>query len=85
MMPLQIKACSLLEEVSRSKSCRNASTKNSHPLGTQVTVKCNLGILSGDGKSPYGSLLKQKYSYNWIVYCCQKVVGRNTPGCLSVG
>lgn len=46
----------VLEEVSRSKSCRTAPAKNSHPLGTQVPVKCNLGILAGDAKSPYGFL-----------------------------
>jgi len=46
----------VLGEVSYSKSCRAAPAKNSHPLGKQVPVKCNVGILAGDGKSPCESL-----------------------------
>lgn len=50
-------------EVSCSKSCRTAPAKNLHSLGTYMPVK-SLYFLSGNGKSPYWSLRKQKHGYN---------------------
>ena len=44
-------ALTVLEEVSHSKSCRTEPAKISHPLGTQVPVKCYSVILAEEGKS----------------------------------